>query len=591
MTLTRFFVRSGHEGNLVCKMNIFASFQIVIEKAVAKLVGDGKLPQHLDTSKLTVEPPRDATHGDISTNAAMVLAKLAGTTPRALAELLVPILKAHADVTSVAIAGPGFINITLHPAIWPNVLKDALIEKHRYGSSKLGAGIKVNVEYVSANPTGPLHVGHCRGAVFGDALAALLAFAGFAVSREYYINDAGAQVDTLAQSAFLRYREALGQDIGDIPIGLYPGDYLKPVGEALAKEFGASLLSKDDWLAVVREKSVAMMMTMIKDDLAALDIKHEVFFSEKSLQDTGAVARALKSLEERNLVYVGKLAPPKGEVPMDWEDRDQTLFRASQFGDDTDRPLKKSDGSFTYFASDVAYAKDKIDRGFKQLVYVLGADHGGYVKRLSAIAQAFAGDAVEVDCKLCQLVKLFRNGEPVKMSKRAGEFVTLRDLVNEVGADVVRFIMLYRKNEAPLDFDFAKVTEQSKDNPVFYVQYAHARISSVLRNAPAKLNGKVDFSILQDVAEMALIRRVAEFPRLVEAAATAHEPHRLSFFLYELASDFHSLWNRGKELPQLRFIVEGHDDVTSTRLAFLTAIRYCLANGLKVLGVRPVEEM
>ena len=572
-------------------MNIFASFQTVIETAVARLVADGKLPQGLDTSKLTVEPPREAMHGDVSTNVAMVLAKAAGTNPRALAELLLPILNTHTDVSSVSIAGPGFINIALKPAIWPNVLKDALGEKDRYGSSQLGVGVKVNVEYVSANPTGPLHVGHCRGAVFGDALATLLAFAGFDVSKEYYINDAGAQVDTLAQSAFLRYREALGQDISQIPAGLYPGDYLKPVGEALAKEFGNSLLNNNAWLSIVREKSIAMMMDMIRNDLAALEIKQEVFFSEKSLQDTGAVASVLKALEERGLVYVGKLPPPKGEVPVDWEDRDQTLFRTSQFGDDTDRPLKKSDGSFTYFASDVAYAQNKIDRGFDLLVYVLGADHGGYVKRLSAVATAFAGDTVQVDVKLCQLVKLFRDGEPVKMSKRAGEFVTLREVVDEVGPDVVRFMMLYRKNEAPLDFDFVKVTEQSKDNPVFYVQYAHARISSVLRNAPANLSGTVDFSILQDEAEMALIRRVAEFPRLIEAAATAHEPHRLSFFLYDLASDFHSLWNRGKELPQLRFIVEGHDVVTSTRLAFLTAIRYCLANGLKILGVMPVDEM
>ena len=572
-------------------MNIFAEFQAVVEKAVGQLVADGKLPQGLDVSKLTAEPPRDATHGDVSTNAAMVLAKPAGTNPRALAELLLPILKSHADVASVSIAGPGFINITLKPAIWPHVLQEALAEKERYGASTLGAGVKVNVEYVSANPTGPLHVGHCRGAVFGDALAALLAFAGFDVAREYYINDAGAQVDVLAQSAFLRYREALGQDIGEIPAGLYPGDYLKPVGEALAKEFGNSLIGKNDWLPIVRDKTISMMMDMIRSDLAALDIKQEVFFSEKSLQTSGAVAGALATLEKSDLVYVGKLPPPKGEVPVDWEDRDQTLFRASQFGDDTDRPLKKSDGTFTYFASDVAYAKNKIDRGFKQLVYVLGADHGGYVKRLSAVAKAFAGDAVKVDVKLCQLVKLFRNGEPVKMSKRAGEFVTLREVVDEVGADVVRFMMLYRKNEAPLDFDFAKVTEQSKDNPVFYVQYAHARISSVLRNAPLGLAGKVDFNTLQDEAEKALVRRVAEFPRLVEAAASAHEPHRLSFFLFDLASDFHALWNRGKELPQLRFIVEGNDDVTSTRLAFLRAIRYCLANGLKVLGVRPVEEM
>ena len=572
-------------------MNIFAEFQDVVEGAVAQLVADGKLPQGLDTSKLTVEPPRDATRGDLSTNVAMVLAKPAGTNPRALADLLAPLLHSHADVADVSIAGPGFINVSLKPAVWPRMLQAALDAGNRYGTSTLGAGVKVNVEYVSANPTGPLHVGHCRGAVFGDALAALLAFAGFDVSKEYYINDAGAQVDVLAQSAFLRYREALGQDIGEIPAGLYPGDYLKPVGQALVQEFGSDLLGKNDWLPVVRDKAISMMMDMIRNDLAALDIKQEVFFSEKSLQVSGAVNDAVANLEKADLIYVGKLPPPKGEVPVDWEDRDQTLFRSSRFGDDTDRPLKKSDGSFTYFASDVAYAKNKIDRGFKQLVYVLGADHGGYVKRLAAVAEAFAGKSVQVDAKLCQLVKLFRNGEPVKMSKRAGEFVTLRDVVDEVGPDVVRFMMLYRKNEAPLDFDFAKVTEQSKDNPVFYVQYAHARISSVLRNAPAALTGKVDFNILQDEVEKSLIRKVAEFPRLVEAAATAHEPHRLSFFLFDLASDFHALWSRGKELPQLRFIVEGNDDVTLTRLAFLRAIRYCLANGLKVLGVRPVEEM
>ena len=572
-------------------MNIFADFQKVVEQAVASLVEQGMLPGGLDTSKLTVEPPRDFTHGDISTNAAMVLAKPAGTNPRTLAELLQPMLKIHADVSDVTIAGPGFINVKLKPEIWPRALQSVLQAKDSFGSSKLGNGVKVNVEYVSANPTGPLHVGHCRGAVFGDALAALLAFAGYDVAREYYINDAGAQVDVLAQSAYLRYREALGEDIGEIPAGLYPGDYLKPVGEALAREHGKALLGQNDWLPLVRDKAIAMMMDMIRNDLAALAIKQEVFFSEKSLQTSGAVSGALDTLQKSDLVYIGKLPPPKGEVPADWEDREQTLFRASNFGDDTDRPLKKSDGSFTYFASDVAYAKNKIDRGFKQLIYVLGADHGGYVKRLTAVARAFAGDTVQVDVKLCQLVKLFRNGEPVKMSKRAGEFVTLRDVVDEVGADVVRFMMLYRKNEAPLDFDFAKVTEQSKDNPVFYVQYAHARISSVIRNAPANLGGTVDFNLLTDDAEKALIRRVVEFPRVIEAAALAHEPHRISFYLYELASEFHSLWSKGKELPQLRFILEGQDTVTFTRLAFLRAIRYCLANGLKVLGVTPVDEM
>jgi arginyl-tRNA synthetase len=572
-------------------MNIFADFQIVVEQAVAALVSEGMLPAGLDLSKLTVEPPRDFTHGDISTNAAMVLAKPAGKNSRAVADAILPKLLQHADVAGGSVAGPGFINISIKPTLWQNVLKAALAQQERFGASTLGQGINVNVEYVSANPTGPLHVGHCRGAVFGDALAALLSFTAHNVTKEYYINDAGAQVDVLAQSAYFRYLEALGENIGDIPAGLYPGDYLKPVGAALASEYGASLREPFKWQTIIRDKTIAMMMDMIRDDLATLDIKQEVFFSEKSLQDSGAVTDALKTLEARDLVYVGKLPPPKGEVPPDWEDRDQTLFRATQFGDDTDRPLKKSDGSYTYFASDVAYVKNKIERGFTQLIYILGADHGGYVKRLNAVAKAFAGDKVSVDVKLCQLVKLLRDGEPVKMSKRSGEFITLREVVDEVGADVVRFMMLYRKNEAPLDFDFAKATEQSKDNPVFYVQYAYARISSVLRNASKDLSGKVDFSLLQDEAEIALIRRVIEFPRQIEAAAKAHEPHRIAFFLYDISSDFHSLWNRGKELPHLRFIVETSADVTLTRLAFLRAIRYCIGNGLRVLGVRPVEEM
>lgn len=572
-------------------MNIFAEFQTVVENAVASLGSEGVLPFGLDLSKLTVEPPRDATHGDLSTNAAMVLAKSAGKNPRTVAEALLPKLLQHGDVTSGAIAGPGFINLFLKPHVWPRVLAAALEQQEQYGSSNLGQGLNVNVEYVSANPTGPLHVGHCRGAVFGDALAALLTFTGYAVTKEYYINDAGAQVEVLAQSAFLRYREALGESIGDIPAGLYPGDYLKPVGEALAKEFGNSLLNRDDRLPILRDKSIAMMMDLIRDDLATLSIKQDVFFSEKSLQNSGAVDEAVATLQARGLVFVGKLPPPKGDVPVDWEDRDQTLFRASNFGDDSDRPLKKSDGSYTYFASDVAYVENKIARSFKLLIYVLGADHGGYVKRLSAVAKAFAGDSVEVDVKLCQLVKLLRGGEPVKMSKRAGEFITLREVVDEVGPDVVRFMMLFRKNEAPLDFDFAKVTEQSKDNAVFYVQYAHARICSVLRNAGKDLRGNVDFSLLTDEAEIALIRRVVEFPRQVEAAAKSHEPHRIAFYLYDLAAEFHSLWNRGKELPHLRFIIETGSSVTSTRLAFLRVIRYCLGNGLGILGVRPVDEM
>ena len=576
-------------------MNLFAHFQGVVASAVEMLVEQGKLPHGLDLSKLTTEPPRDATHGDVAVNAAMVLAKPAGMNPRAVADLLVPLLANDSDTAAVTVAGPGFINIKLKETIWPRVLQAALQEADQFGSSQIGANEKVNVEYVSANPTGPLHVGHCRGAVFGDALASLLKFTGYDVTKEYYMNDAGGQVNVLAESAYLRYREALGEDIGEIPAGLYPGDYLKPVGAALAKEYGNSLLGKNDWHAIVRDKSIAMMMDLIRDDLASLDIEQHVFFSEKSLQSDGSVAATIAKLRASGDVYEGRLPPPKGEVNEDWEDREQTLFRSTALGDDVDRALLKSDGSFTYFASDVAYSQNKIDRGFTQLIYVLGADHGGYVKRLQAVAAALAGPgAVVVDVKLCQLVKLFRNGEPVRMSKRAGEFVTLREVVDEVGPDVVRFMMLYRKNEAPLDFDFAKVTEQSKDNPVFYVQYAHARICSVLRNAEAaglNSDAQIDFSLLTDEAEKALILRIAAFPRVIEAAAMAHEPHRISFYLYDLASDFHSLWNKGKELPQLRFILQDQDNISLTRLAFLRVIRYCLANGLGLLGVQPASEM
>jgi arginyl-tRNA synthetase len=577
-------------------MNLFAHFQVVVHTAIESLVAGGKLPTRLDLTRVTTEPPRDHTHGDVATNAAMVLAKPAGMNPRAVADLLVPLLAANEDVLSASAAGPGFINFKLKDEFWPRVLNSALKLGDQFGSSQLGYGQKVNVEYVSANPTGPLHVGHCRGAIFGDALASLLQLAGYDVVKEYYINDAGAQVDVLAHSAYLRYREALGETIGEIPAGLYPGDYLKPVGEKLKQEFGNTLLGKNDYLEIVRARTIELMMDLIRDDLASLNIKQEIFFSEKSLHASGAVAKAIAKLRDEGLVYQGRLPPPKGEVNEDWEDREQTLFRSTQFGDDIDRPLMKSDGSFTYFASDVAYSADKISRGFNQLIYILGADHGGYVKRLQALGKAFAGSAVQVDPKLCQLVKLFRNGEPVRMSKRAGEFVTLRDVVDEVGPDVVRFMMLYRKNEAPLDFDFAKVTEQSKDNPVFYVQYAHARICSVLRNAAeagfvTTDKTDIDFSLLTDVAEKQVIHKIAEFPRMVEAAALAHEPHRISFYLYELASDFHSLWNKGKELPQLRFILQDQDNLSLTRLAFLRVIRYSLANGLRILGVRPVEEM
>ncbi len=578
-------------------MNLFAHFQTVVLSAIDTLVAAGKLPAGLDLARVTAEPPRDATHGDVATNAAMVLAKPAGMAPRAIADLLLPLLARNEDVETASAAGPGFINIKLKDAFWPRVLTSALAAAENFGASKIGAGQSVNVEYVSANPTGPLHVGHCRGAIFGDALARLLTLAGYSVVKEYYINDAGAQVDVLAQSAFLRYREALGEDIGEIPAGLYPGDYLKPVGQKLKEEFGNTLIGMEGYEVIVRERTIALMMDLIRDDLASLNIKQEVFFSEKSLHTSGAVARAIDSLRAAGHVYQGSLPPPKGEVPEDWEDREQTLFRATDFGDDIDRPLLKSDGSFTYFASDVAYSADKISRGFKQLIYVLGADHGGYVKRLQAVASALAGPGkVEVDVKLCQLVKLFRNGEPVRMSKRSGDFVTLRDVVDEVGSDVVRFMMLFRKNEAPLDFDFAKVTEQSKDNPVFYVQYAHARICSVLRNATeagidtAQTAG-IDFNLLTADVEKTVIRKISEFPRQVEASALAHEPHRIAFYLYDLASEFHSLWNTGKESPQLRFILMDQANLTLTRLAFLRVIRYSLGNGLRILGVRPVEEM
>lgn len=577
-------------------MNLFAHFQQIVRTEIEGLSQSGRLTSGLDLTRVAVEPPREAAHGDLATNAAMVLAKTAGMPPRAIAQLLVERLAANPDIQSTDIAGPGFINIKLKMAFWPKLLTSALAMGEKYGSSTLGAGEKVNVEYVSANPTGPLHVGHCRGAVFGDALAELLSVAGFTVTREYYINDAGAQVDVLARSAYLRYREALGEDIGEIPAGLYPGDYLKPVGQALAYDHDKALLDMPEaaWLPIVRDRALAMMMDLIREDLAALNIRQEIFISEKSLHETGEVARTVEDLRARGLIYEGRLPPPKGELPEDWEDREQTLFRATQFGDDIDRPLIKSDGSYTYFASDIAYSRHKIRRGFRELVYVLGADHSGYVKRLEAIGAANAGNRdVKIIVRLCQLVRLYRGGEPVRMSKRAGEFVTLRDVVDEVGADVVRFMMLYRKNEAPLDFDFKKVTEQSKENPVFYVQYAHARICSVFRNAGAAAESteKPDFSRLVDDAELQLIRRAGEYPRAVEAAAAAHEPHRIAFYLYDLASDFHSLWNKGKESPQLRFILGSDMQTSLARLALLRVIRYVLANGLGILGVKPVEEM
>ena len=582
-------------------MNLFAHFDLVIKDALNAMAEAGELPQGLDVSRVVAEPPRDAAHGDVATNAALVLAKGAGRPPRQIAEALAARLAGHADIAGCDVAGPGFINLHLEAAFWPQVLAAVLEQGDQFGHSTLGAGKKVNVEYVSVNPTGPLHVGHGRGAVFGDALANLLAQTGHAVTREYYINDAGIQVDVLARSAHLRYREALGEDIGEIPAGLYPADYLKPVGEKLAANHGKSLISlpEEEWLPVVRDLAISMMMDLIRSDLASLNVYHEVFFSERTLHAQGTIAKALDDLRARGLVYQGSLPPPKGALPPDWEDREQTLFKASEFGDDMDRPLAKSDGSYTYFAADVAYTRDKIGRGFDELVYMLGADHGGYVKRLQALANVWSGGKVRTVVRLCQMVKLFRDGEPVKMSKRSGEFVTLRDVVDEVGPDVLRFMMLTRKNDAPLDFDFARVTEQSKDNPVFYVQYAHARICSVFRNASqegidadcTQKTADIDFSLLQDSAEKALISRLAAYPRMLEAAAIAHEPHRIAFYLYDLAGEFHALWNKGKVTPQLRFILTNDLPASAARLALLRAIRYILANGLRILGVKPAGEM
>ncbi|MBX3547824.1 MAG: arginine--tRNA ligase [Xanthobacteraceae bacterium] len=584
-------------------MNVFSIYLGQVHDALNALVKEGALPADLDFSRVVVEPPKDESHGDLATNAAMVLAKEAKQKPRDIAEKLAAKLKSAPHVAKADVAGPGFINLSLENGFWLEVLRAAIGAGKNFGGSGLGKGEKVNVEYVSANPTGPMHVGHGRGAVFGDALANLLSFAGYAVTREYYINDAGAQVDVLARSAFLRYREALGDDIGEIPEGLYPGDYLVPVGKALAEQHGRALLQKSDsdWLPIVRQTAIDMMMDMIREDLAALEIRHEVFFSERSLTvGEDKVAETIEFLRRAGHIYEGRLPPPKGAPVEDWEDREQTLFRATAFGDDVDRPLMKSDGSYTYFAADMAYHRDKIERGFKTLIDIWGADHGGYVKRMNAAVGALGAGKVALDVKLCQLVRLMRAGEPVKMSKRAGEFITLREVVDEVGVDPVRFMMLFRKNDAQLDFDLAKVIEQSRDNPVFYVQYAHARGRSVFRNAKeampelstdaAALAG-ADLTVLSDEAELALVKKLAQWPRLVEAAAEFHEPHRVAFYLYDLASTFHSLWNKGKDAPHLRFIIEDNPKFTMARLSLVSGLVGVLASGLAILGVRAAEEM
>jgi len=579
-------------------MNPYRYFIGVIETALGAMQAAGELPAGLDFAAITAEPPRDPAHGDIATNAAMVLAKAAKKKPREIADALLPRLKANPVVVDGAVAGPGFINLKLADSFWLERLRECLKEGVAYGDSTMGGGKKVNVEYVSANPTGPLHVAHARGAVVGDALANLLSKAGYAVTKEYYINDAGAQVDVLGRSTFLRYKEALGESIGTIPEGLYPGEYLKEVGAAIAKRDGARWIDKAeaDWLPVMRDFAIACLMAEIKADLQTMGVDIGVYSSERALVEAGAVDRAFEELSRQDLIYSGRLEPPKGQKPDDWEDREQILFRATKFGDEVDRPLKKSDGSWAYFANDIAYHHDKFRRGFTDMIDVWGADHGGYVKRMKAAVSAITAGKGELDVKLCQLVRVMRNGELVRMSKRAGTFVTLRDLLDEVGPDVVRFTMLTRKNDAPFDFDLAKATEQSRDNPVWYVQYGHARSRSVMRQASAAgivVDG-LDSALLDrlgDAGERALVRQIAQWPRQVEAAAAAHEPHRIAFYLYDLAAAFHAHWNRGRDEPALRFIVEEDAELTRARLALVQAIGFVIGSGLKVFGVTPVEEM
>ncbi len=597
--------------------HLFATMLARVQTAAGAVLGSAA-----DLARIVVEPPRDPAHGDMATNAAMVLAKDAGLKPRDLADKIAEALRADSLVEKIDIAGPGFINLTLKAHVWGDALRAVLEQGKQYGRGAIGAGAKINVEYVSANPTGPLHVGHGRGAVFGDALASLLAFAGYDVAREYYINDAGAQVDVLARSAFLRYREALGEAIGEIPEGLYPGDYLKECGEELAKDYGDSLakMPEDEWLPIVRLRATDMMMAEIRNDLASLRIVPNVFFSERSLiegelpdpfateeapvRPKDVVETTIAQMRELGHVYEGRLPPPKSGNLEDWEDREQTLFRSTAFGDDVDRPLLKSDGSYTYFATDIAYHKSKLDRGFLSLIDVWGADHGGYIKRMKAAVSALSGGKADLDVKLVQLVRLLRAGEPVKMSKRAGDYVTLREVVAEVGRSAVRFDMLYRKNDAVLDFDLAKVIEQSRENPVFYVQYGHARGHSIFRMAQAEMPAlasepaarlealkMANVGLLTDEGELSIMRKLALYPRLIEAAAVAHEPHRVAFYLYELASEFHGQWSRGKDSPHLRFIIQNDPETTVARLALVQGIVTVLASGLALLGVDAPEEM
>ena len=579
-------------------MNLFADIRELVVAELQALMAGGVLPQGLDLAGVAVEPPRDAGHGDMATNAAMVLAKPAGMPPRAIAEALAAKLMADPRIAGADVAGPGFLNLRLEPAAWQGLVRAVLETGTGYGRSRLGQGRKVMVEFVSANPTGPMHVAHARGAVVGDALAALLAYAGFNVTREYYINDGGGQVDVLARSAFERYREAHGLS-PEIAEGLYPGDYLIPVGEALKAKYGDSLLNQPEsvWLTDVRDFSTDMMMSMIREDLAALGVKMDVYSSEKALYGTGQIEAAIEALRAQGLIYSGTLEPPKGKAPDDWEAREQTLFRSTAFGDDQDRPVQKSDGSWTYFAPDIAYHFNKVQRGFDELINIFGADHSGYVKRLKAVVSALSHNKVTLDIKLIQLVKLLKGGQIVKMSKRAGTFVTLRDLIDEVGPDVVRFVMLTRKNDVALDFDFDKVTEQSKDNPVFYVQYANARINSILRKAREAGLDVSDATLaaahlahLGHEAELNVIRKLGEWPRLVEIAARGNEPHRVAFYLYELASDLHGLWNRGNDDDSLRFL-QDDKGVSQAKIALARAVGVVICAGLGILGVTPVEEM
>lgn len=579
-------------------MNLFSTIRTKLDAVIYELIEQGILPDSIKHSGITVEPPRDASHGDVSTNAAMVLAGQAKMKPRDLAEQIAKGLEGIDGITEVGIAGPGFINMRCSDRFWLQVIPAIMEQELSYGDSNIGAGQKINVEYVSANPTGPLHVGHARGAVYGDAMATLLAKAGYDITKEYYINDAGGQIDVLARSVYLRYREANGEII-EIPEGYYPGDYLIPAGAALKDAHGDSLLNMDEekWLSIVKPFAVEQMMKMIRADLAKLGIHHDVFASEKELHDKGAIEAAIALLKNKGLIYRGTLEPPKGKLPDDWEAREQLLFKSTDYGDDVDRALQKPDDSYTYFAADLAYAQDKIDRGFNTLIYMLGADHGGYKKRMEAAVSALSDKQVVCDIKLCQLVNLLKDGEPLKMSKRAGNFETVRDVVAEVGKDVLRFIMLTRKSDMVMDFDLDKVKEQSKDNPVFYVQYAHARCKSLLRLAETECPDSIkqieqaDLSLLNHEAEMALIKEMAQFPRIVEAAALAAEPHRIAFYLQDLAASFHGLWGMGNKQEQLRFIIADNPQLTTARLALAKTVAMVVACGLNVLGVEPLEEL